>query len=78
MFKLYVLWAKFVAFLFGGRSVWLQDFEGETYLRTAYEDGFGNWTAKLYPMTIPSGTMMVLHADGSTTGLSYVKKWRWA
>lgn len=61
---------KLIAFLTGGKVVWLKDHDGELTRTIAYPAGFGTWSAHRM-----LGDKVTLHPDGTVTGKSYVKYW---
>lgn len=64
---------KIIAWLTGGKVVWLQDFDGDTHKRIAYKSGFGTMKARRM-----LGVTAILHADGSVSSPSYVHRWEYA
>lgn len=67
-------WRKLYVFLKGKNSklVWLHDFNGEIFLRIAWQSHSGQWYAYRF-WSIKR--VVFLNDDKTTSGVSYVTKW---
>lgn len=63
---------KIIAWLTGGKVVWLQDFDGDTHKSIAYKAGFGTMKARRM-----LGVEAILHTDGTVSSPSYVHRWEY-
>ena len=67
---------RIVAFITRRNLVWLEDYDGEVTLSIEQVTPFGKRTAKRWRRN--SDINVILCDDGTTEGLAYVKKWKYA